>query len=159
MTKHRDFAYVVKVRDVVVGAICCRREDGCLTSENIHRLKTTMDTVECNNIPSDIPSDRLYIMTLGTLAPYRRLGIASILLEKIIQTCNTTTTTSNTTAKISHIVLHVHLSNTDAIAFYKRHQFKIMGTDMGYYARNRLQPPDAFFLVREIALNESSIVI
>jgi Acetyltransferases len=50
--------------DIVVGAVCCRID----TSEN---------------------SRRLYIMTLGCLYPYRRLGIGSKMVEHVLKYVNT----------------------------------------------------------------------
>jgi len=45
--------------DIVVGAVCCRID----TSENLRRL---------------------YIMTLGCLYPYRRLGIGTKMLQHVL---------------------------------------------------------------------------
>ena len=49
--------------DILVGAICCRLEQ-----------------------------NKMYVMTLGVLAPYRRLGIASMLLKHVFHTCQTQNT-------------------------------------------------------------------
>lgn len=48
--------------DIVVGAVCCR-----------------IDLSESKR--------RLYIMTLGCLAPYRKLGIGSVLLKHVLDYC------------------------------------------------------------------------
>lgn len=49
--------------DIVVGAVCCRVESSPETFEK-----------------------KLYIMTLGCLAPYRRLGVGAMMLEHVL-TC------------------------------------------------------------------------
>lgn len=54
-----ELAKLAYYNDIVVGAVCCRVE----TFENQRRL---------------------YIMTLGCLSPYRRLGIGSVMVNHIL---------------------------------------------------------------------------
>lgn len=54
-----ELAKLAYYNDIVVGAVCCRLE----TSENKRQL---------------------YIMTLGCLSPYRRLGIGSVMVNHIL---------------------------------------------------------------------------
>lgn len=54
-----ELAKLAYYNDIVVGAVCCRVD----TSENQRRL---------------------YIMTLGCLSPYRRLGIGSVMVNHIL---------------------------------------------------------------------------
>lgn len=56
-----DLARLAYCNDIVVGAVCCRVD------------KTEMG------------QRRLYIMTLGCLAPYRRLGIGTKLLKHVLE--------------------------------------------------------------------------
>lgn len=55
-----ELAKLAYYNDIVVGAVCCRID----TSEN---------------------SRRLYIMTLGCLYPYRRLGIGTLMVEHVLK--------------------------------------------------------------------------
>jgi N-alpha-acetyltransferase 50 len=80
-------------------------------------------------------------MTLGVLEPYRRLRLASVLLEFVI----------NKMAAVEYICLHVHVANTAAINFYRRFGFEIRKRYDGYYLKNQgVDPPDAYFLVKQL---------
>ncbi|XP_064650474.1 N-alpha-acetyltransferase 50-like isoform X2 [Lineus longissimus] len=58
-----ELAKLAYFNDIVVGAVCCR-----------------VDTSEPNK-------RRLYIMTLGCLAQYRKLGIGTKMLEHVLSIC------------------------------------------------------------------------
>lgn len=102
--------------DIIVGAVCSREEkvDG---------------------------QKRLYIMTLGCLAPYRRLGIGTAMLQHLLQLCERDGTFDN-------MYLHVQVSNSDAIAFYERFGFRIIDRKENYY--KRIEPADAFVLQKNL---------
>ncbi|GAQ78662.1 GCN5-related N-acetyltransferase [Klebsormidium nitens] len=84
---------------------------------------------------------RLYIMTLGVLAPYRRLGIASKLLQHCLDLCHGN-------AEVHEAYLHVQTSRYEAIAFYKKFGFEIVETLENYY--KRIDPPHAYVLMKTL---------
>ncbi|XP_012943618.2 N-alpha-acetyltransferase 50, partial [Aplysia californica] len=98
--------------DIVIGAVCCRID----TSEN---------------------QKRLYIMTLGCLAPYRRLGIGTVMLEHVLNICEKE-------GNIDNVFLHVQVNNDGAIRFYEKFGFKIVEEKKNYY--KRIEPADAYVL-------------
>ena len=59
-----ELAKLAFYNDIVVGAVCCRND----TSTS----------------PSGDSTRKLYIMTLGCLAPYRRLGIGSVMVQHVM---------------------------------------------------------------------------
>ena len=65
-------------------------------------------------------------MTLGCLAPYRRLGIGTKMLEHVL---NVVKEDGNFTS----IFLHVQINNESAIEFYKKFGFNIVETKEQYY--------------------------
>ncbi|KAJ8637669.1 hypothetical protein MRB53_011936 [Persea americana] len=81
---------------------------------------------------------RVYIMTLGVLAPYRGLGIGTKLLNHVLDLC--------LKQNIPEIYLHVQTNNEDAITFYKKFGFEITDTIQNYY-RN-ITPPDCYVLTK-----------
>ena len=56
--------------DIAVGAVCCREE------------RTDAEK-------------RLYIMTLGCLAPYRRCGIGTVMVKHVLKICEQINTYDN----------------------------------------------------------------
>ncbi|ETV91678.1 hypothetical protein H310_13755 [Aphanomyces invadans] len=102
------------VNGMIVSSICCR-------------VETMPDGFE-----------RVYIMTLGVLEPYRKHSLGGALLESVLAHCER--------MKMDHIYLHVQTSNAAAIRFYERHGFHVTQTIYNYY-RN-ISPPDCFILAR-----------
>jgi len=84
---------------------------------------------------------RLYIMTLGVLAPYRGRGVGQRLLVRAL-------TEAAKETEVDDVYLHVQVSNTEAVEFYKKFGFEVTETVVGYY--KRLTPPDCFILSRSL---------
>ncbi|OBZ86768.1 putative N-acetyltransferase san [Choanephora cucurbitarum] len=107
--------------DHYAGAICCRLEYSKYTNYTA----------------------KIYMMTLGILHPYRRLGLASQLIEHIIEYAR-----ACSDPIITCLYLHVQTVNEEAIRFYIRHGFRIQHVVQDYYklAENR----DAFILIRPV---------
>ncbi|KZT08335.1 acyl-CoA N-acyltransferase [Laetiporus sulphureus 93-53] len=114
-----DFCKLIYYNDIPVGTICCR-----------------LETVDGQT--------RLYLMTMGVLAPYRSRGLGSFSLQQIIDAA-----AAHTKPKISAIYLHVQVSNIVAKQFYERHGFKETGVHEGYY--KKIVPHDAWILERELS--------
>ncbi|ETV70450.1 hypothetical protein H257_14112 [Aphanomyces astaci] len=110
----RELSKFGYVNGMIVSSICCR-------------VEATPDGL-----------DRVYIMTLGVLEPYRKLKLGGALLDSVLAHCERT--------HMDHIYLHVQTSNTDAIRFYTTHGFRITQTIYNYY-RN-ISPPDCYILAR-----------
>ncbi|WKY04108.1 hypothetical protein Q1695_005237 [Nippostrongylus brasiliensis] len=111
-----EMSKLAYVNDIVVGAVCCRIDD--------YEGKRS-----------------LYIMTLGTLAPYRQLGVGNMLLDYVF----------SLTAKdssIENIFLHVQTSNETALSFYKNRGFEQAGIAKDYY--KHVEPKDAYILVKKV---------
>lgn len=108
-------------------------------------------------------------MTLGVLAPYRRLGIASTLIKHIISSVTPGSQVElvdkdaplpkpkkdkngkeikpdpvKVSKKVSSIYLHVQTSNDVARDFYEKLGFKVTSTVDNYY--RRIQPASAWVL-------------
>ena len=64
MLEAGELAKLAFYNDIVVGAVCCRNDSSTSTTGEATR--------------------KLYIMTLGCLAPYRRLGIGSVMVQHVM---------------------------------------------------------------------------
>ncbi|SPP73866.1 probable N-acetyltransferase san [Drosophila guanche] len=114
-----ELAKLAYYNDIVVGAVCCRID----TTENQRRL---------------------YIMTLGCLSPYRRLGIGTVMFEHILNY-------AEKDGNFDSIFLHVQVNNDGAIEFYKKFGFEIVDTKEQYY--KRIEPADAHVLQKALRRN------
>ena len=92
--------------------------------------------------PDGVAKKKLYIMTLGVLAPYRECGIGSQALTMIIET-------ASKRGDISEIFMHVQTNNEDAHKFYKKFNFVITSTVDKYY--QRIEPTSANVLTLVLA--------
>lgn len=72
---------------------------------------------------------QLYIMTLGVLEPYRRCGVATQMLEYILNLVKD----DAEFADLLTVVIHVQTNNDAALAMYKKHGFEITGHKDNYY--------------------------
>jgi len=111
-----ELAKLAYYNDIVVGAVCCRVD----LTEN---------------------SRRLYIMTLGCLAPYRRLGIGSKMVEHVLNFVHKD-------GNFDSIFLHVQVNNDSAIQFYRKFGFEVVETKQHYY--KRIEPADAHVLQKTL---------
>ncbi|XP_010254291.1 PREDICTED: N-alpha-acetyltransferase 50 [Nelumbo nucifera] len=90
-------------------------------------------------------SVRVYIMTLGVLAPYRGLGVGTKLLNHVLDLCSN--------QNITEVYLHVQTNNEDAINFYKKFGFEITETIQNYYTN--ITPPDCYVLTKIITQSQT----
>ena len=107
-----------------VGAVCCR-----------------IDLTQASEDGSQLAKRKLYIMTLGCLAPYRRLGIGTKMLRHVMDIVEKD-------GNFDSVVLHVQVSNDVALEFYKRFGFEVVETKEAYY--KRIEPADAHVLEKKI---------
>ncbi|MXQ95445.1 hypothetical protein E5288_WYG019462 [Bos mutus] len=124
-----------------------RIELGDVTPHNIKQLKRLNQVIFPVSYNDKFYKDvlenqkRLYIMTLGCLAPYRRLGIGTKMLNHVLNICEKDGTFDN-------IYLHVQISNESAIDFYRKFGFEIIETKKNYY--KRIEPADAHVLQKNL---------
>jgi ribosomal-protein-alanine N-acetyltransferase len=71
-------------------------------------------------------AEAYHVMTLATAPDHRREGIASALLDAVIERAG----------EDASYTLEVRVSNTGAIALYERYGFRGVGTRPRYYADN-----------------------
>lgn len=146
------YTHLAYFNDILVGAICCRIE------------------------PQEHPAFKLYIMTIGVLAPYRRLGIGTQLLRQVRAVVMAAVAVRRwrllpprarlrrhaarlhptrpsqvlhacaLEPNLQQLYLHVQTSNHDSLEFYKRFGFTTGEVVKDYY--KRIEPPDAVLLHR-----------
>ncbi len=114
-----ELAKLAYYNDIVVGAVCCR--------------------VDSNSEPG---KRKLYIMTLGCLAPYRRLGVGATMLAHVMDLVERD-------GNFHSVFLHVQVNNESALSFYRRQGFVVVDTKEDYY--KRIQPADAHVLEKTVA--------
>eukprot|EP00933_Yihiella_yeosuensis_P066616 TRINITY_DN7097_c3_g1_i1.p1 TRINITY_DN7097_c3_g1~~TRINITY_DN7097_c3_g1_i1.p1 ORF type:complete len:205 (+),score=37.91 TRINITY_DN7097_c3_g1_i1:74-616(+) len=127
LLKSLDYCRLGFYAEVLVGSICCRLE------------------------PLEGGGQALYIMTLSILKPYQRRGLASQLVQWILDKAQSKECQD---ADVREIYLHVQTSNEEALSFYKKFGFQITGKLDNYYTK--LDPPDCYVLRRAFNGHETS---
>lgn len=153
------FAYC---KGVVIGALCSRIEPYKQPCQGPKPSRVSSvqkdDSVverplgEENNgqvvgvVDSRVPRQRLYIMTLAVLAPYRGRGTGRKLLQSALDYCR-----RQLSSVVDQVALHVQISNTDAIRFYTRH-FDFCKGEMVRNYYKRIQPPHCYMLYKHLSM-------
>ena len=75
--------------------------------------------IACRYEKSAAGGVKVYIMTLGVLAPYRGRGVGKRLLVRALAEAQ------KEAAAAEEVYLHVQTSNSEAIAFYKHFGFEV----------------------------------
>jgi len=122
--------------DMLIGAVCCRVEP----PKTLLPRQPDQPAPTLSQLASSTQT-RLYIMTLGVLAPYRKLGIGQKLLDFALKICKDR-------PQIDSIYLHVQTSNQAAIDFYKRNGFQILETIENYY--KKIDPPHCYVVYKNL---------
>ena len=123
-------------------AVCCRlqsidEENGAgepflVADDPPERLEAQQKLVDDACTPK-----QLYIMTLSCLPAYRRRGLASSLLNFVLEGVKKR-------KDVKEIGLHVQVTNEEAIAFYEKHGFHKKKEIPDYYTA--IQPTAAYYL-------------
>jgi N-alpha-acetyltransferase 50 len=122
----KDFIKFAFWNGFAVGSICCR-------------IETEMRK---NDQGEDCEVSVFYIMTLSVLPVYRRRGIASTLLNHVLDAA------MKKNDQLSEIWLHVQTSNKDALDFYMARGFEQTELKEGYYTR--IEPASCYVLRKPI---------
>ncbi|KAF8520471.1 acyl-CoA N-acyltransferase [Hysterangium stoloniferum] len=121
-----NFCKLVYFNDIPVGTICCRIDKGDHEGEG-----------------------KLYLMTMGILAPYRSRQLGTKALEEILAAA-----TSHKKPQITCVRLHVQENNEDARRFYERHGFTAVGKEPEYY--KKIEPHGAWILEKKMEQKPTS---
>ena len=87
----------------------------------------------------------LYLSTLVLLSPYRSQGIATHLLNRVVRraVCS---------HGVTSVGAHVWEANSEALEWYQRRGFVIIGREEGYY--RRLKPQGAVVVERRVGVRD-----
>jgi ribosomal protein S18 acetylase RimI-like enzyme len=135
----------------VVGAACARIEaipEQKETAEEQGEEKPKPQEKKNKKASGSPEKKRIYIMTLGVLAAYRNMEIGTQLIQSIFD--HYEANKENEEYKdVKEIVLHVQISNEDAIKFYTTR----FGFDQGEMVENyyrRIDPPHCYKLYKKL---------
>ncbi|TPP60759.1 N-acetyltransferase NAT13 [Fasciola gigantica] len=133
LLKNSHMCRLAYFNDIVVGAVSYR-VDNVIAKQG--------DGAAEDITPNSHYLKKCYIMTLGCLAPYRGLGIGTVMLKHVVRFCKKH-------GGIRSIYLHVHVENSGAVAFYKRFGFDITGEVEDYY--RCVEPKTAYILEKNLS--------
>ncbi|KAK5090740.1 hypothetical protein LTR05_000916 [Lithohypha guttulata] len=120
--KHATLAFVALYDSKPVGWIRCR--------------------LESHPSQENVSYQQIYIQTLGLLAPFRGLGLATELLKTVVDSLRTAEVGPRS------IYAHVWERNNDALMWYEKQSFIQVMLQPQYY--NRLKPSGAWIVRKEL---------
>ncbi|KAJ1856960.1 hypothetical protein LPJ57_007160 [Coemansia sp. RSA 486] len=124
-----QFAQLAFYNKLCVGTIACRKQPLGFAEAPV--------SAATNYHAPEPKYHEVYMMTLGVLAPYRRLGIGRLLLRNAIEFASKDPT-------VRRVILHVQIDNDDALRFYHKSGFTTMRLVQRYY--KNIEPPHAYLL-------------
>ncbi|KAJ1666546.1 hypothetical protein IW140_004607 [Coemansia sp. RSA 1813] len=128
LTQPGQFAQLAVYQGACVGTIACRKQPLGFADSATRFYDPRMPQPELHE---------MYMMTLGVLAPYRRLGIGRMLLANAMDI-------AKQDPLVKRVVLHVKIDNDDALRFYHKHGFITLRLIERYY--KNIEPPHAYLL-------------
>ena len=157
---------------ILVGIICARLEEDkdaqqagaqADSRSDVAKLASSFESMALDAREGQSLPLRCYIMTLGVLPHYRRLGIASKLLHKAMENLQAFVAKKNADAarsdpkhsgrkpkvEITEVRLHVQVSNAAGLDFYKAQGFDMHELVEDYYTA--VEPRGAYLLTRPFA--------
>lgn len=162
--QYPDYFYKETIEDEVIASVtrialwrpsepsCNRNCNGGSLSGNTNEDVKVVAGIRCRVLqcpPHQPGTDEpvLYISTIGTLAPFRDLSLASHLLEEILRI-------AQEYYGLDAVYAHVWEVNEEAMKWYRKRGFTILRREDGYY--KRLAPRSAAWLIRrDIRLSET----
>ena len=145
-------------KDTIVGALCSRIEESPVIDAAAAGTDTNTNSTQPRK-PATV-TYRVYIMTLAVLAAYRGHGIGSELLRTVLDYCRQQQQQQGDAGSakvvvVSEVVLHVQISNHDAIRFYmEKFDFERGALVENYY--RRIDPPHCYLLYKKLGLDETN---
>lgn len=105
---------------------------------------------------SDLHEYHLYLMTLGVLSPYRRLGVGTAIMNSMIEEAKKVNQemrsgklgSEHQKSVITALTLHVQFNNTLGMEFYSRQGFETVKFIENYYYR--IEPKGAYLIIKKI---------
>ena len=124
--------------------------NGFVVSEICTRIEPIPRTTTSSSDNDGTPRKRIYIMTLGVLAAYRGRRIGTKLVQSVIDKFEETKDEKDGKfSAVDEIVLHVQISNEDAIRFYvEGFGFEKGEMVVNYY--KRIDPPHCYILRKKM---------
>ncbi|KAI9644390.1 hypothetical protein NHQ30_007747 [Ciborinia camelliae] len=119
----------------VIGSLICRIDPSPPSSPNAQAPANTYS---------------IYLQSLTLLSPYRNLGLATALLNSVIETA--TSTRIPLGVKIEGLYAHVWVENQEALEWYRKRGFENGELVEGYY--RRLRPQGAWVLRRRFSVHD-----
>lgn len=111
------------------------------TNMKAYQTPQVVGAIRCRLLSSAI----LYISTIGLLAPYRSLGIASHLLQRVVLK-------AVEQHHVKSVTAHVWEANDEGLEWYTKQGFEVIAKEDGYY--RKLRPSGAVLVQKWIRVED-----